>query len=305
MDINYAIRQIIKRPVYYFVIIMSLAVGMGINTIIYSLYDISYSKKLPREVKNQDSLVWLNNYNKAYSLSSSISYREHLEYKENNTVFSGIIASGYSKTSVMRSDGMANKINVQDVSDDFFNVLGIKPLAGRVFNPGDERSEQNYAIVSYRFWKARFNGEPSVVGKEIFIGNTPYIIIGVLPKRVENIAYIGRLDAYAVLKNYKIENQMTALARLRDGVNISQAGAEMSVRFAQLKQAYPDIGKDLEIRITSVLDGKPVNLVKGATAILLLIIVLVMLVPCINVASLLLNRAVARMDMPKLQICKS
>ena len=87
MDIGYAIRQIIKRPVYYLMIIMSLAVGMGINTVIYSAYDEAVSKQLPREIKNQDNLVWLRNYHRLRGFGWRVLYREYLEYKENNTVF--------------------------------------------------------------------------------------------------------------------------------------------------------------------------------------------------------------------------
>ena len=313
MDIHYTIRQIIKRPVQFILIIISLAIGIGVSTMIYAAYYTQFTKQLSGEVKDQKNLVWLlTRNNNEYKLSQYLSYRDYLEYRDNNTVFSDVIASGGNKKVLMRSGETAIKTTMHPVSSNYFNTLGIRPVIGSGFNPGDERAEQNYALISYRFWKAHFNGETSVLGKSVFIHSIPYMITGVLPKEFDGINKNLRVDVYVILDHVAYDNRgrtdgtggimlsgsipLELMARLRDGVNVSQAGAEMNVRAAGLSQTYPDTNKNSGIYVAPVPDGHPLHTTTaGNMALLLLIIVLVMLLPCLNMVALLLNSAIERM----------
>ena len=150
MDIRYAVRWLVKRPVYSFIFILSLSIGMSLNTMTYSVYDAYFTKKLSGEVKKQSDLVWLlNRDNSTYQLHSGIFYRDYLEYSENNTVFSGIAVSapGQRKVAIWSED-LATEAMVQYVSGNYFTALGIKPLIGRGFNLDDEREERDYALIS-------------------------------------------------------------------------------------------------------------------------------------------------------------
>ena len=313
MDIRYAARWLIKRPMYSFVFILSLSIGMSLNTIIYSLYDAYFTKRLSREVKNQSALVWLiAKDNSSYELQNGILYRDYLEYSENNTVFSDIAVSTPVPIRVLiKSGDFATEAMMRNVSGNYFTALGVKPVIGRGFNLNDEREELDYVLITYRLWQARFGGEPSVVGKPVYIDNIPYTITGVLPKGFDGVEPESKADAYAMLgklmKNDRVntntgifystkEVRLPALARLDAGVSLPQARAEMDVRARQLANAYPDTNKDLDIYIAPVSEGLPSarTPTMANKGILALIIVLVMLIPCVNVASLLLNRAVER-----------
>ena len=314
MDIRYALRWLIKRPAYSFVFILSLSIGMSLNTIIYSAYAAYFSKQLPVEVKNQSDLVWLlNRDNNSHELQNGILYRDYLEYSENNAVFSDIIVSapGLIRARIY-AGGIETTAAVQHVSGNYFTALGIKPLIGRSFNLNDEREEQDYALITYRLWKASFNGRPSIVGESAYINAIPYTIIGVLPKGFDGVENELKADAYAMLgklmKNERLffygdvivpdtkKLMLPALARLGAGVSLPQARAEMDVRSRQMGIAYPDTNKDMDIYIAPASEGHP--LMRSPTmrdkGTLALIVVLVMLIPCVNAASLLLNRAVER-----------
>ena len=313
MDIRYAARWLAKHPMYSFVFILSLSIGMSLNTIIYSVYDAHFTRKLSGEVEKPNNLVWLlARDNNSYELRNGILYRDYLEYSENNTVFSDIaVTAPLQRRLLIRLEDIATEVIIQNVSGNYFTALGIKPIIGRGFNLNDEREEQDYALITYRLWKARFNGEPSVVGKTAYIEDIPYTITGVLPKGFDGVEAEPKIDVYAMLgklmKNdvvtdgmgrfyYTEKAPLPALARLNKGVSLSQARAEMDVRARQLGIAYPDTNKDLDVYIAPVSEGNPLT-PSPKTAdkgILALIIVLVMVIPCVNVASLLLNRAVER-----------
>ena len=312
MDVRYAMRWFVKRPLYTFVIILSLAIGMTANTILYSFISTSTVQKLSGVIKNQEEFVWLSymdNSKKQTLPMTSVSYRDYLEYRENNTVFSDIMASTSTKRTIMRSGDITTAIKMQAVSGNYFTAFGINPVIGRSFTSSDENAKDDYAMISYRLWNARFNEDPSVVGKTTFIDNISYTIIGVLPKRFDGvISSVGRIDAF-VLTEQLMRNNMDMkksmydgtrsavypIARLGKGVDISQARAEMSVRSRHLSLAYPDTNKDLDIFIKPVPEGPP-NAGKstGNKGIILLVSVVIMLIPCVNVASLLLNRAIER-----------
>jgi len=313
MDIRYALRWLIKRPAYSFVFILSLSIGMSLNTIIYSTYDAFFTKRLSAEVKNQSDLVWLlNRDNNSHNLQDGILYRDYLEYSENTAVFSDIIVSTpFGRRLLIWSEDVAAEAALRHVSGNYFTALGIKPFIGRGFNLNDEREERDYVLITYKFWKVRFGGEPSAVGKTLYIDNIPHTIIGVLPKGFDGVERRSKADAYTMLgKLMKTDSlnasggmvystkemKLLALARFDKGVSLSRARAEMDIRSRQTAIAYPDTNKDIDIYIAPVSEGHPrmyppTMKVKGFLA---LIIVLVMLIPCVNVASLLLNRAVER-----------
>ena len=314
MDIRYAVRWLAKRPMYSFVFILSLSMGMSLNTLLYSSYYITFIKKLSGEVEKQADLVWLlTRDNNSRELQDGILYRDYLEFSESNTVFSDITVFVPSlKRALIQSDDVTAEAMTRHVSGNYFVALGVKPFIGRGFSLNDEREERDYALITYRFWQARFGGEPSVIGKQAFIDNIPHTIIGVLPKGFEDAAPRSKTDAYVMLaKLMKRKDpfalgatiitdtekvKLPALARLNRGVNLSQARAEMDVRARQLADAYPDTNMGLGVYIAPVSEGNPASRAPTVNdkRILVVAFVLIMLIPCLNVASLLLNRAVER-----------
>jgi predicted permease len=305
-DVRYALRGMRRTPGFTAVAVVSLALGIGANTAIFSLINTLMLRMLP--VEHPGQLVELlfkapgQDHFNAFSLQSYQHYREH------NHVFSGLIASADTPFAV-HGDGLEPEIvHGLYVTPNYFSVLGVKPALGRLIGPEDGSAESpNVAVVSWSWWKSRFNSDRAIVGRRIVAGDVPVTIVGVTQREFAGLEPATRQDIWLPLTPHHPSYAATArywlklAARLKPGVSIEQARAEMSVLWQwtiadEFKTNDDRSVRDWKMEVQPAGAGlshlrdqyaKPALLLMGVVALLLLI-------ACTNVASLLLTRGAAR-----------
>src|SRR3954454_16573960 len=180
-DIRYALRMLRKNPVFAGVVGLTLALGIGANAAIFSMLDQVLLQSLP--VANPDQLVVLSVYDaKSPQMDSSFSYLMYQDLRDRNSVFSGVIARGGTQMNVSYGD-QTERVSGELVSGNFYEVLGVRPWAGRLFTQDDDRTPGAHpvAVLSYGFWERRFGKDQSIIGKTILANERPLTVIGVTP----------------------------------------------------------------------------------------------------------------------------
>src|SRR4026208_2257413 len=180
-DIRYALRLLTKNPAFAGVMVLTLALGIGANAAIFSLLDQVLLQSLP--VANPDQLVVLSVYDaKSPEMDSSFSYPMYQDLRDRNSAFAGVIARGGTQMNVSYGD-QTERVSGEVVSGNFYEVLGVRPWAGRLFTQDDDRTPGAHpvAVLSYRFWESRFNKDPNLIGKTILINEKPVTVLGVTP----------------------------------------------------------------------------------------------------------------------------
>ncbi|HYL76234.1 MAG TPA: ABC transporter permease, partial [Bryobacteraceae bacterium] len=320
-DLRYAFRVIGQNPGFAAVAVLSLALGIGANTAIFSIVDAVMLKWLPVS-SPQELVVIARNPEKP---SVGFNYPDYEYIRDHNHVFAGVVVSGGGgalSMTVPDEGSHAGSQLVQGflVSGNFFEVLGVKPAIGRLFTAEDNKTAgaHPYAILSYGFWKSRFGAEANVLGRKITLNGSPFTIVGVSrqgftgpqvgssPSIFLPIMMLQQVSANARNWNSRHYWWLTPLARLKPGVNVQNATAEADVLFKQIEQNDPErtptptYDKDRERRNRAVLlpgSGGYSNLrnrLSKPLAVLGVVVGLVLLIACANVANLLLARAASR-----------
>jgi predicted permease len=306
-DVRYALRGMRRAPGFTAVAVLSLALGIGANTAIFSLINTLMLRMLP--VEHPGQLVELLFKAPGQDHFNAFSWQSYEHYREHNHVFSGLIASAGTPFAV-HGDGLEPEIvHGGYVTANYFQVLGVNPALGRLIGPEDGRAESpaNVAVVSWSYWKSRFNLDRAIVGRRIAAGDVPVTIIGVTPREFVGLEPATRQDIWLPLTPHHPSYATTArywlklAARLKPGVSIEQARAEMSVLWQwtiadEFKTNGDRSVRDWKMEVQPAGAGlshlrdqyeKPALLLMGVVALLLLI-------ACTNVASLLLTRGAAR-----------
>ena len=306
-DVRYALRMMRRTPGFTAVAMLSLALGIGANTAIFSLIDTLMLRRLP--VEHPGQLVELLFKAPGQDHFNAFSLQSYQHYREYNHVFSGLIASADTPFAV-HGDGLEPEIvHGGYVTPNYFSVLGVNPALGRLIGPEDGSSESpaNVAVVSWSYWKSRFNSDRAIVGRRIMSGDVPVTIVGVAPREFVGLEPAARQDIWLPLTPHHPSYATTArywlklAARLKPGVSIEQARAEMSVLWQWTIEDEFKTNDDRSVR-----DWKMEVQPAGAglsrlrdqyekPALLLMAVVsLLLLIACTNVASLLLTRGAAR-----------
>jgi predicted permease len=306
-DVRYALRMMRRAPGFTAVVVLSLALGIGANTAIFSLINALMLRRLP--IRDPGRLVELLFKAPGQDHFNAFSWQSYEHYREHNHVFSGLIASADTPFA-LHGDGLEPEmVHGGYVTANFFQVLGVHPALGRLIGPEDESAESpaNAAVVSWSWWKSRFNADRAIVGRRIIVGDVPVTIVGVAPREFVGLEPATRQDIWLPLTPHHPSYATTArywlklAARLKPGVSIEQARAEMSVLFQWTIEDEFQINNDRSVRdwkmevqpagagLSHLRDQyeKPTLLLMGVVALLLLI-------ACTNVASLLLTRGAAR-----------
>jgi len=312
-DIRFALRHLLKNPAFTCVAVLSLALGIGANTAIFSLVDAVMVKMLP--VRHPEQLVALDSFTQR-AQQRNFSYPLFKYLRDRKSSFSGVLAAsdGTSRMAMkMPSSDDTEQVEVQMVSGEYFQVLGVDPFVGRLLTAEDDTTGANpVAVLSYNLWQRRFGGEFSVIGQTITVKEQPLTVIGVAPRKFFGEA-VGRApDVWTPLTmqpslqkgQSSLESPniswLRIMGRLKTGVNENQANAEVNNVVWQLKNESNDLGKSaLNIAKIDVLSGAQ-GLAEFRTRfskplrILMAVVALVLLIACANVANLLLARATAR-----------
>ncbi|HXB73966.1 MAG TPA: ABC transporter permease [Candidatus Acidoferrales bacterium] len=301
--LRYALRMMAKSPGFTAVAVLTLALGIGANTAIFSVVNALLLRSLPLETP--DRLVQVSVLNQARGLQTvpfSLSAFESL--RDRNRSFSGIAAIA-GETFTLTGGDRPEQLAAARVSPNFFDLLGVQPMMGRGFQTAEgEPGGRPVAIVSHSFWKRRFASDPDILGKPLTLSQDVYTIIGVMPPefpfpRPDLSLWVTRVMKYSVLQPEQIQfgaGYLLSLARLKPGVSMAQGEAEMAVLRGQYRRKHPG-APDASIngRFSLVpLQESLVSDIRPTLMILTGAVALVLLIACANVAGLTLARAAGR-----------
>jgi putative ABC transport system permease protein len=294
-DLRFALRTMWKHRAFSAVAIITLALGIGGSTSIFTVVDAALLRGLPYKSPDQLYHLWEQTPKVDYP-KREFSYPDYLDYQQ-NTVFEGIAAySGLG--AILSGSGESENISAPRVSANFFSLLGVNPILGRTFQPGEDKpGGPKVAVLDYGFWQGKFGGDPGIIGRALTIDGESYTVIGVLPASFQ----FALRDNDLWLPFQPTQNQLTRrnshgtnlIARLKPGVSAEQAQSEVSVIASRIAAENSQSHAGTSARIVP-LQEEIVGKIKPTLLVLLAAVGLVLLIACANVASLLLTRALSR-----------
>lgn len=294
-DLRFAFRSLLKRPGFAAIAVITLALGIGGSTAIFTVVDAALLRGLPYKSPERLVHLWEKTPQDAFS-KREFSYPDYQDYQQNN-VFEGLAA--YTGGRVLLSgEGEPESVGGPRVNASFFNVLGVDPILGRTFQAGeDQQNGPKVVVLSYGLWQRRFGGDTGVVGKTLRINDESFTVIGVLPATFQ----FALRNADLFLPYQPTQNQLTRrfmhgtnlIGRLKPGVSEAQAQSDLSVIASRIEQEHNQSHAGTSIRILP-LQEEVIGNVRPILLVLLAAVGFVLLIACANVASLLLTRSLAR-----------
>jgi putative ABC transport system permease protein len=294
-DLRFAARMLRKNPGFTAIAILTLALGIGANTAIFSVIDAVLIRALPFPAA--DRLIWAN---ARFPLGDSamVSPPDFADYRAQTRSFDQFAAMGFLDSSANLIGGdKPEQVLTNFASWNFFDALGIRPVLGRSFVPDDEQAAlPQVAILGHGIWVRRFGSDPAIIGRKISLDGRPVTVVGVLPT---DLPLLSEAEVWspAPMLNSGMTNRgfhfMVVVGRLKPGVGIEQARADLDATARQLGSTYPATDKEWSLRVRTLREAK-IGSVKPALLMLLCSVGLLLLVACSNVANLLLARATAR-----------
>jgi putative ABC transport system permease protein len=295
-DLRYGIRMLLKKPWVTLIAIVTLALGIGANTAIFSVVNAVLLRPLPFE--ESDRLVWLNESSQQMRMIS-ISYPNFSDWRAQNQVFEKLGVFNFNSYNITGS-GEAERILAGQMSADLFAALRVKAALGRIYtNDEDKPGGPPVVLLSHGFWQRRFGGDPKIIDQTLVFNGRGYTVIGVMPPgfqfpgRVEMWVPVGQLSDLPNWLQRGNHPGLNGVARLKPGVTIEQARAEMDRIAANLEKQYPDTNRGNGVVIRPMLEVF-VGDIRPALWTLLVAVSFVLLIACANVANLLLARAMTR-----------
>jgi predicted permease len=296
-DLRYAVRMLVAQPGTSFIALLTLALGIGANTAIFSAVNALLLRPLPYHDPDRLVMVWEKRAAEGV-FDNVVAPADYLDWARMNTVFEST-AGVLSVTFDLTGSGEPVRLFAGLVSPPFFDVLGIRPVLGRSFHANENvRGQERVAIIGHALWQNRFGSDPQVVGRKILLNGVPCEIVGVLPATFDYPDSTIEIWTPLVLEGgseppSRGNHSLSVYARLKPGVTLEQARTDMDRVGAQLSQQYPDTNSRhgaWVVPLREELTGP----VKSRLLLLLAAVGFVLLIACVNVANLLLARAAAR-----------
>jgi putative ABC transport system permease protein len=301
-DLRYGARMLWKNPGFALIAVITLALGIGANTSIFSVVNAVLLQALPYRDSDRLVMVWEHNRprNRPMNVVNAGNYSD---WRAQNGVFEDMAAFADTR-SVLTGEGEPEEVGTQLATPNLFSVLGVNAIIGRTFTPDDGKPNQPRAVMlGYGFWQRRFGGDPEVIGRKILLNRNEAIIVGVLPPDFRWFIKQGSLTGNAseiwtafALTNEMLQRQgrfLSVVARLKPGVTSERAQVEMSDIGARLESQYKEFNTGWGVNVVPLrrqLTGE----IRLALLVLLAAVAFVVLIACANVANLLLARAAVR-----------
>jgi predicted permease len=308
-DIRYGLRMLLRSPVFTVIAALSLALGIGANTAIFSLVNVVLLRPIP--VQEPSRLVSVFTTDQRNPGNLPLSHLNYKDLRDQNQVFSEMAAFTFAQVN-WSTGSESEQIPVQVVSGNYFSVLGAQPSIGRGFLAEEDLRPTPVAVVSQGFWERSLGSDPSIVGKTVTLNRTPFEVVGIAPKGFTGTLLGGGPSVWVPMAMHDLVQPnfdwyeerrglfLFAFGRLKPGVSIEQSRANMQAVFAQLAQAFPNDNKGRGAGVAPLLDtrlnpggqgGAPVVQI---SMILMVVVGIVLLIACANIANLMLARASKR-----------
>jgi predicted permease len=310
-DIRFAARMLRKNPGITFVVVLTLALGVGANTAIFGLVNGLLLQRLP--VPSAEQIVALVIQSGSSSLGAlGFSYPQFVEFREQTAPVCEVFGSATAWRLNFTAEGRSDTLTIGGVSSNYFSALGVKPALGRLVLPGEGEhpGEPTILVLSYSFWQRRFGGDPQVIGKQARVGGKQATIVGVMEKEFRGQFTVFEMDAYAPLStvfdqssannfwNSRDIHLMLVLGRMKPGVTIAQGQSRFDVISRRLAAQYAVTDKDLSVRVMDERLSRPIPYANNAfivfSGLFLILGALVLLLACTNIANILMARASVR-----------
>jgi putative ABC transport system permease protein len=293
-DLRYALRTLLKKPGFALIAIVTLALGIGGSTAIFTVVDAALLRGLPYRSPDQLYHLWEKRPQQEFG-QREFSYPDYQDYQQNKALeIAGYTGGG----GIMSGRGEPERVLFPSATANFFSVLGVEPVIGRAFQPGDDKpGTPLVTVLTFGMWQRRFGGDPGIVGQSLTVNGQSYTVVGVLPS-----SFQFALRSADLWRPYQpTDAQLTrrfmhgtnVIGRLKPGVSVQQAQSELDVIASRIEKEHNQSHAGTGLRLIP-LQEQVVGQVKPILLVLLAAVGFVLLIACANVASLLLTRSLAR-----------
>jgi putative ABC transport system permease protein len=292
-DVRYAARSLRRAPGFTTVTVIVLAAGIGANSAMFSLVDAALVKPLPFTQSDRLVMLWERSTRFAHNRVSPLNF---LDWSEQQQAFASIAAISGGGRTLTGSGGDAERIPGQAVTWQFFEVLGIRPIAGVTFTAEDAANRRTLVVLSERLWQNRFGGDRAIVGRAITLDGQPYTVAGVVPAGSQILYQADMWTLFAVRRSPEQRRQhyMQVIGRLKPGATLEQAKADMAGVADRIAIASPETNKGWGVTIEPLRDAIVGPELRATSLVLAGVVGFVLLMACANVANLLLARGLGR-----------
>jgi putative ABC transport system permease protein len=293
-DVRFALRLLRKNPGFTATALLVLALGIGANTAIFSVVNALVLNPFP--FRDPDRVVAVHAYH-ASGQNSNTGFREYLDWREQNNVFEEMAIVPWTGTYTLTGQGEPQRLVGGATTASFFRLAGVSPHLGRIISEEEDRpGAPRVTLLSYATWQNRFGANPNILGKTMTLDDRQYTIIGVMPKNFV-FSFIRTCEFWTALRLSpsmgRFQHQYAVIARLKPGVSVAQAQADMSAIEQRLEREFPETNKGWRVAVQPA-RRMAAEEVKTPLAVLTSAVLFVLLLACANVAGLLLARASGR-----------
>jgi putative ABC transport system permease protein len=260
-DLRYGARMLVKKPGFTLVAILTLALGIGANTAIFTVINAALLRPLPYEDAERLVVIATTMRRETVEVRSA-SYPDFVDWRDQNTVFERVAA--HEETSfTLTGDAGPERVNGELASADYFPLLRVRAAMGRTFLPEEDRSPDMHrvALVGYGLWQRRFGGAPGLLGQTIRLNNGDYTVVGIMPEDFRGVSdgaeiWLPMMMVSSIRPTSQLQQRnqrwLSTIARLKPGVTLAQAQAEMDAIMRPLEQAYPNSNRNRGARVTTL-----------------------------------------------------